>query len=230
MKSIFFDAGPIISLAMNNLLWLLQELKKVYPGDFYISQAVKKEVIDKPFSGKRFKFEAMQVMSVVESKVLEVNYDKKIEKISQKLMDVANKCFMAKGNYIQIVHMGEIETLAGAIVFGSELVVIDERTTRLLIENPNGLLELLQHKLHMPIKMVKENIAEFSRLTKNIRISRSVELAVIAYEKGILDRLLPQVANPKKELLDGVLWGIKLNGCSVSRREIEQILKIETKK
>ncbi len=230
MKSIFFDAGPIISLATNNLLWLLQELKNVYQGNFYISKAVKKEVIDKPFSGKRFKFEAMQVMAVVESKVLEVNYDKKIEEISKKLMDVANRCFIAKGNYIQIVHSGEIETLAGAIVSGSELVVIDERTTRILIENPQGLLELLQHKLHMPVKMVKANIDEFSRLTQNIRISRSVELAVIAYEKGLLDKLIPNVANPKKELLDGVLWGIKLNGCSVSRREIEQILKIETKK
>lgn len=230
MKSIFFDAGPIISLAMNNLLWLLNDLKNVYQGKFYISRTVQKEVIDKPFSGKKFKFEAMQVMSVVDEKIIEIYHDRKVEELTSKLMDIANKCYKAKGNYIQIVHKGEIESIAGAITLGSDLVIIDERTTRLLIENPDGLLELLKHKLHMPVQMVKDNVNKFSNLTKRIKIARSIELAVIAYENGLLNKFLPKVSNPKKELLDGVLWGIKLNGCAVSRREIEQILKIEAKK
>jgi hypothetical protein len=32
---------------------------------------------------------------------------------------------------------------------------------------------------------------------------------------------------PKKTLLEGLLWGVKLNGCSVSEREIDEVIKIE---
>ena len=42
MKSIIFDAGPVISLTTNNLLWTLRELKERCNGSFYITEAVKK--------------------------------------------------------------------------------------------------------------------------------------------------------------------------------------------
>ena len=32
MKTLVFDAGPIISMTMNNLLWLLKPLKKQFDG------------------------------------------------------------------------------------------------------------------------------------------------------------------------------------------------------
>ena len=51
----------------------------------------------------------------------------------------------------------------------------------------------------------------------------------IAYERGILDRFAAKIPNPQKELLDGVLWGLKINGCAISGKEIEEILKIEVK-
>ena len=50
MKSIVFDAGGIISLTINDLLWLLEPLKKRFKGDFYISKAIKKEIVDKPLT------------------------------------------------------------------------------------------------------------------------------------------------------------------------------------
>ena len=56
-----------------------------------------------------------------------------------------------------------------------------------------------------------------------------MELVTIAYEKGLLDNYLADVKEPRKTLLDSVLWGVKLNGCSVSRREIEQIIRMEGK-
>lgn len=58
---------------------------------------------------------------------------------------------------------------------------------------------------------------------------RSVELVTIAYELGMLDKYLPNAPDPKKTLLDSVLWGVKLNGCAVSKHEIEQILRMEIK-
>ncbi len=58
---------------------------------------------------------------------------------------------------------------------------------------------------------------------------RSVELVSVAYELGLLNKYLVDVPNPKKTLLEAVLWGVKLNGCSVSEREIAEIVRVEVK-
>ena len=58
MKSIVFDTGPIISLTLNNLLWIIEPLHDRFGGEFYITKAVYKELIDRPLSTKKYKFEA----------------------------------------------------------------------------------------------------------------------------------------------------------------------------
>ena len=51
----------------------------------------------------------------------------------------------------------------------------------------------------------------------------------IGYERGLLDSFITKISDARKNLLESVLWGLKLNGCAVSKDEIEQIMKIETK-
>lgn len=228
-KSIVFDTGPIISLALNSLLWLLEPLKKSFGGRFCIPVAVKRELIDRPLQIKRFKFEALQVLSYMDRGVLEVIEDGQAERKTKYLMDLANSIFMGKNNPMQIVHYGEMQALAFATMMGSSAFVVDERTTRLLIEDPDRLKELMEHKLHTKISMDRKKLDEFRKETKGIRLIRSTELAIVAYELGLLDMYVPHLPNSKSELLDSVLWGIKLNGCSISEREIETIIKAETK-
>ena len=59
--------------------------------------------------------------------------------------------------------------------------------------------------------------------------TRGANTQVIAYEAGILDVYLPNIPKPKFNLLESVLWGVKLNGCAVSEREIKDILRLEFK-
>ena len=66
VKALVFDTGPIISLAMNNLLWVLVKLKEKFSGDFYVTPGVKRECVDKPLLGKKFKFEAMRTLKLIE--------------------------------------------------------------------------------------------------------------------------------------------------------------------
>ena len=54
MKYLILDAGPIISLTMNGLLWVLEKLKQDFDGEFIITPEIKQEVIDNPFRIKRF--------------------------------------------------------------------------------------------------------------------------------------------------------------------------------
>ncbi len=228
-KSIVFDSGPVISLATNSLLWMLEPLKKKFRGDFLIPEGVKKEIIDRPLKSKRFKFEAMQVLSAVNKGALMVVRMQRTKKLADELMDLANKSFKAKGRWLKMVHQAEIEALALAIIRKSSALVVDERTTRLLVENPEKQRKIMEKKLHTKVEANRKSLREFRKKTDGIHMLRSAELVTIAYEKGLLEEYLPNIPKPRKELIDSVLWGLKLNGCSISKREIDSIVKIETK-
>ena len=77
-KILFFDAGPIITLIMSRLSWILPELKKQFNGKFYMTPAVHYELIERPLTMKRFKFEALQVSKLVHEGVFEV-YEKQAQ-------------------------------------------------------------------------------------------------------------------------------------------------------
>jgi hypothetical protein len=227
MKSIVFDTGPVISLAMNNLLWILKPLKEKFNGEFYLPEAVKKECVDKPLTSKKFKFEAIQVMKLIEEGTIKVYDNEKLRVDTLHLLELANSLFKAQGNFVRIVQFAEIESIVAAKVLGSECIVVDEFITRTLIENPPSAQQRLENKLHMKVDSDKSNLARFKDAVGGIKVIRSVELVTIAYEIGMFKEYYLHLPNPKKTLLEGLLWGVKLNGCSVSEREIDEVIKIE---
>ncbi len=229
MKSLIFDAGPIISLATNNLLWILEPLKKEFNGNFYITDAVKHELVDRPLETKKFKFEAIQVERLIENRILEIIDSSFIRQKTPALLDTANEIFKAYNNYIKIVHFAEMSVIAAAADLNADAIAIDEKTTRFLIENPKMIVEILRKTLHTPIGINENNLKEFKNTTKSIKTIRSIELVAIAYEHGLLDNYITKIPDARKNLLESVLWGVKLNGCAVSKDEIEQIVRMEIK-
>lgn len=224
MKSIIFDSSTIISLAMQDLLWILKPLKDAFGGDFLISEAIKKEIVDRPLAGKMYKFEALFIMSLLEKGDLKL-YQDDLTVETNKLMFLANHSFKAQ-DWIKIVHEGEMEALALALKLNATAYFVDERTTRLLVEDPRMLYDLLKKKLHTKIEVNRDNILNLKKLVKPINILRSSELIIRGYELGIFDKFLFR-KDLKKTLLDGLLWGTKLRGCSISSKEIEDTLKLE---
>ena len=229
MRSIVFDAGPIISLATNNLLWILPHLKKEYNGKFCVTESVKRELIDHPMETRKFKFEAIQIQRLIEEGTLEVMGSEFIDAQTPRMLETANRIFMAFNNYMKIVHYAEMSVIAAAMEQKSDAIVIDEKTTRLIMENPKLMMEILRKTLHTPIKLNENNLKEFRNMAKDIKAIRSVELVAIAYEQGILDEYITKMPDARKNLLESVLWGVKLNGCAVSKEEIEQIMRLEQK-
>lgn len=227
MTSIIFDTGPIISLATNNLLWVLESLKKNSNCKYYITHEVKNEAIIKPLNSKKFKFEALMVSKMLQDGIFEIYNDNNMQKDTLDLLDLANNTFMARGNYIQIVHNGEIEVLIAAMRLAADAVMIDERTTRVLIENPLKVKQRLEKKLHTNVKINKDNLIELKKKIGKINVLRSFEIVTVAYEKGLLNEYILNIKNPKKELLESILWAVKLSGCSVSEDEIKNVLKLE---
>ena len=228
MKTIVFDTGPVISLTVNNLLWILEPLKKMSGASFCITDSVKRELVDTPLNKtKRFKFEALQVLDCIESGIIEVVDNEDIKIQTMNILEIANSCFRAFGHNISLLHEAEVSSFALYLQKNADALVMDERTARLLIENPKRLFHLLRHNLHTNIEQDKKSIREFEKITQSVKVIRSVELAILAFEKGLLDKYIADIPDSRKTLLESVLWSIKLSGCAVSRKELEQIIRIE---
>jgi predicted nucleic acid-binding protein len=226
-NSIVFDAGPIISLTTNNLLGVLDKLKDDFKGEFYLPKTVKEELIDHPLATKKYKFEALQVNHKITKGTLTLISTPQISALAEELKKLANNTFKVRGSWLQLVHYGEMEALAAAILLNAGAVVIDERTTRLLVENQQLFIDMIERHMHSKVMINDVNLQRFKDWTKGLKIIRSVELVTVAYEKGHLDKYLLDGPNAKRTLIESLLWGVKLRGCSVTRDEINELVKIE---
>lgn len=221
MKYIIFDSGPLINFSMNGVLYVLRKLRKEFSGKFIISPDVKKEIIDRPIKIKRFELGALQLKALFEEKIIELpslnpKQLKEFEKLRNEIENLANSIFFTEKGKIKLIHKGEASSLAlSKLLNGSNLIAIDERTTRMLCENPENLRKLLQKKLHANVKSNKKNYDFF----KQFKVIRSTELVYIASKKNLFELKDPKV-------LEAMLYGMKYKGCSVSEEEIEQMKKL----
>jgi len=223
MKYLIFDAGPIISLTMNGMLPVLEKLKKVFSGEFVLTPQVKNEVIDRPMKIKKFKLEAMQVADLIERGIFKISSDfvsqQKLDKEIKRMLKLTGGVLRttSTGEKINVVHEGEASCLAFASLCGAEnVIVIDERTTRMLAEAPQNLEKMMEKKLHTPLDADLKSLKEL----KKFKFIRSAELLYIAYKKDLVG------VGKSKDLLDALLYGAKFKGCAISSGEIEEIKKL----
>ena len=223
-KIIFFDTGPIISLVMSNLDWIIPKLKEKFGGKFYITPAVRRELVEHPLTVKRFEFEALQVLRLIEKGVLEV-YTNVPQDKANKLVSLANSSFQIENKTLDIMQEGEVEILASALQLNAP-IVMDERTIRLMIENNKEMRKLLELRFSKEVEVNPDKVKQFVEITKDIKIIRSVELVGLAYSFGLLNDYIPKLKEGKEILADSVLWSVKYNGCAVTESEIEEFKKI----
>lgn len=223
MKAIIFDASTFISLSMSGLFSELEKLKKLFNGKFLITKEVEKEVVDTPLKIKRFELEAIMVRQLIEEGIVErpesLGIDQKeISQRTQELITKANVLFSARGKAIEIIHSGEASCLALSSLLTQKgiknVVAMDERTTRVLVEKPKNLASLLGHRLHTRISMLKKNYDPF----KGFKIIRSTELIYLAYKKGLIKL-------KGKEVLEALLFALKHKGSAITAEEIKKIVR-----
>lgn len=219
-KALIFDSSSIITLSLNNLLSLLVALKRKFKGGFFITPTVKQEVVDTPLNIKRFGLEALMISSMLKNKILELPpLDMNNE--TETIFERANHIFKADDEWIKIMHHGEASCLALYNLLRDRgykvALVIDERTTRMLCENPRNLQKLLEKKLHRKVITKDENLQSF----KDFNIIRSTELCFVAYKKNLIK--LPVSAD---KAIDALLYAAKYKGCAISSAEIEQAKKL----
>lgn len=224
MKALIFDSSTLISLSMNGLLEYLTKLKEIFDGKFIITKEVKREIVDKPLTIKRFELEALRVRDLVHEKILEMSdslgiKDSEISAKTKEIMDISNSTFMEKNRDIHLLSDGEASCMALSKILTQKkiqnVICVDERTIRMLSEKPENLKKLMEKKLHTRINPKTGNYNFF----KGFKFIRSTELIYVAYKKKII-----HIKNGV--LLDALLYALKFKGCSISDAEIEEIKRL----
>jgi len=225
--TIVFDAGPVITLALNSMLTLLPKIKYALDAKFLIPPAVKQELIDRPLLTKSHKLEAFHVQPLIEQNVLQLVSNELIQKKSDEICELANNTFYARGSPIKIIHPGESEATALALIMNAHAIVIEERTMRYLIETPSRVKQRMEYKMHTKITVNKERFDQLKKMFAGLRVIRTVELLTVAFEKGLFNEELAhitQIPKAKSQYFQGLIWGLKLSGCGVSEREVESLI------
>jgi predicted DNA-binding protein (UPF0251 family) len=225
MKAIIFDASTLISLSMNGLFDELKDLKNIFGGKFLVTKDVKREIIDKPSTIKRFELEALRLKDLLDKGILETPSslgvdEKEIYKEVEKIKNIANTTFKSKRDDIYLIDSGETSCLVLSKILSDRkiknIVAVDERTIRMLCEKPENLKKLLEKKLHTQITSNDSNFKYF----KGFSFIRSSELIYVAYKKGLIKLKDPMT-------LDALLYAVKFKGCAISDEEIKEIERIK---
>ena len=224
-KAIIFDSGTLISFSINGLTEMIKDLKGIFKGKFLITQDVKREVIDIPLKIKKFELEALNIKSLLDSGILEMPSsiginDSEVASKTNEIMNLANTFFTSGNREIHLIDLGEASCLAlGKILIDrgiKNVLAIDERTTRMIVEKHENLRDFLEKKLHVKIKVNHSNLGFFT----NFKIIRSTELAYVAYKRGL-------VKLKNGEVLDALLYAMKFKGAAISSEEIEEMKKLK---
>ncbi len=145
--------------------------------------------------------------------------DIEIKKRADEILKIANSTFQGGGRDIHILDKGESSCLALSRILNerkiSNVLVIDERTARLLVEKPENLKAILEKKMSIKVNFKRENFKFF----KDIKIIRSAELVYVAWKKGL-------VKLGGGNVLDALLYAVKFKGAAISGDEIEEIKRI----
>jgi len=225
-KAIIFDSGTLISFSMNGITRILRKLKGVFAGKFMITNEVKREVIDVPIRIKKFELEALKIKRLLDDGILELPTvvgvsNSEIEKEDNRFLTLANSTFNGRDRDIHILDHGEASCLALSKILTEKgvenLIAIDERTTRLLVEKPENLKHIFEERMNTKVTIRKENVHAF----QNFKIIRSTELAYVAYKKGLTD------LKDGASVLDALLYALKFKGAAISGDEIEEMKRLK---
>lgn len=217
MKRVICDSSALISLSTNCMLPLIVDLSEKV--DFIITSSVYDEVVTNPSRIRKYKLGSLRFAGLVDNGILKV--EEPDSKDMAEILKVANSVYWAGHRPIRIIHQGEAEVLS--LANDGDTMLIDERTMRFLIESPQEMRSLLQHRIHRGVRVNRAALNAFQMLCRGVGIIRSSEIVAVSYEQGILEKYFG--GNPL-DILESCLWALKYSGCSLANEEVYDYLRI----
>ena len=222
-RAVLCDSSSIITLVDSCLGGIFNFLGEKTGVDFFITPGVKSEIIDRPLSikMKAYQLSALRMKRMLEEGKLNM-INAETSSLTDRIMKLANNMFFIGNKPIHLIDWGETDLIATAELLNIDVLLVDERTTRMLIEAPFRIKEHLEEELNTSIGLNEPNFRDFEQHVKGIRVIRSVELIGVAYERGFFD----DFKEDRKRALEAALYKAKYSGCSVRFDEIEKLLRI----
>ena len=222
MKSVVCDSSALISLADTCNIEALEFLRKNFSTSFLLTPVVKDEIISHPLKIKKFELSAVRLKQVLVENTLSVISSPTLVRDTQQVLEIANNLLLAGGKPLSILHEGEAQCLAIFASARAGALVIDEKTTRLLIEDPLKLRQVIQSEYEEKIEVNAGNLQEFKKRTQDILVLRSSELLAIAAMHGFFAKYKAS----EEEAFHASLYALKTVGCSLSQEELEEYAQV----
>ncbi|MEM3431494.1 MAG: hypothetical protein QW783_03040 [Candidatus Micrarchaeia archaeon] len=218
-NSVVCDSSSLISLTDAGLLGALMMLRKEMKGDLIITEGVIDESINTPIKKPEYAFSAIRIKRALKSGAFRIG---KYEKNTyDEILRVTNNMFYTDRPF-HLVNHGEAEMLATAIDNEVEFVLMDERTTRMLIESPLELKRHIENEFRIKMNINEVLFRRFREMTAGINVIRSSEVLALAKSKGYFKKF----GELEREAYKAALYALKFNGCSISFEEIEELSRI----
>ncbi|MBD3398238.1 hypothetical protein GF412_03530 [Candidatus Micrarchaeota archaeon] len=222
-KYVLCDASSLISLTSSCLENLLAFFHERFSTRFIIPQSVRYEAVERPlsFKSKIHDFSALRIKDLIQDGIIDVVPGKEEEK-TKKLMKLGNSIFFARGNPVKLIHLGETEMLVLSKKLQVNSLLMDERTTRMLVENPISMKNHLQEEFGTNVMVNKKNLLDFTAQLKGLDVIRSTELLYLAYENNFFKHF----NKLEKQAAEAALFTLKYSGCAVSFGELKEYSKM----
>ncbi|MCW1296384.1 MAG: hypothetical protein OH319_01750 [Candidatus Parvarchaeota archaeon] len=228
-KIIVLDSSTIISLSVNCLLHSLSQLKERTGVNFLIPPWVEDETVKTAVNSIRFRLEGIRIINEIGRNTIQVMGNRIVRNDAINILNLANNMFYAWNSPLRIIQKGEAEVLALCKFVGGSYIGCDEKTMRLIIENPENMRRILESKLHTEVIVNRKNLARFREIANGINVLRSADIVAIAFDMGVFDDYLSSckdyLETSRSDFVKGFLWALRYSGCSISESEINDYIK-----
>ncbi len=217
MERIVSDSGPLISLSTVCLLDVFSFLKK----EVVVTPSVYEEVYSYPIRKRRYMWSALRIERL-NPRVDSLSASER--SLSEELLHLINNIFYSHRGPLTIVQPAEVDSAVLSLRY-DKLLLMDERTLRLVIEDPEQLRNRLSRKIHAWVKINRKALDEVKGIIGDLFVVRSVDIVSYAYEKGYFD------AFPRKDIaLKAALFALKYGGSAVGEEEIEEYVREKSRR
>ena len=218
MTEIICDSSSLISLSESCNVDALRFLKKNCGTRFLIPPAVFYECVAHPLHVKQYAFSAIRLKRLAEEKVLEVFNQPQLANEAKNVLNNSNNFLSFRRTPLKLLQAGEAECLALLKLGVGNALLVDEKTTRLLVEAPEVLLRALKNEYRGELRTDEKHLQEFRRGFENLPILRSTEILSIAFSKGFFSNY----AASAPLAFHSALYLLQQKGCSISSHELDE--------
>lgn len=210
------DSSTLIALSETGTLDALAFLKQKVGARFFVTPAVIFETIQRPEDITAFAFSAFKIERALEEGTLEHTPGKRTPTKTKDVLRHSNNVFSVNGQPLKILHTGEAEALAAYDEMQARAILVDEKTTRLFIEDPALLQQSLEQEYRGRVKRNADASSELKKILQGMNCIRSTEILAMAFEKGYFESF----GKNEEKAFHASLYAVRKAGCSITTHEL----------